>query len=106
MNTDNMAQSFNCGDFTQTEIQMQTSMKQTHEATCNKCQSYPILGIRYKCSVCRNYDLCPSCESKTDHPHPFIQLKRADQAPADRMIDKAVGVSEYPAKCEVELSLL
>jgi len=37
----------------------------------------PIQGIRYKCTVCPDYDLCTSCEQKNLHPrsHPLIKLK-------------------------------
>lgn len=31
------------------------------EMICNGCQS-EIKGIRYKCSVCENFDFCENCE--------------------------------------------
>lgn len=40
-----------------------------------------IVGIRYKCSVCNNYDLCSRCEATSDHPHPFLKIKHPSQAP-------------------------
>jgi len=35
------------------------------------------VGARYKCTVCPDYDLCASCESKNIHPesHPLLKLK-------------------------------
>lgn len=40
---------------------------------CDKCGMFPIIGYRYKCPVCKNYDLCQNCEeinSQTgEHPH-------------------------------------
>ena len=29
-----------------------------HEAKCNICKEYPIVGFRYRCLKCFNYDLC------------------------------------------------
>ena len=31
---------------------------------CHKCFKNPIVGYRYKSSVCDNYDLCSDCEEK------------------------------------------
>jgi len=48
---------------------------------CDGCGEGPIVGIRYKCSVCPDFDYCERCEARIDHPHPFIKLKTPDQAP-------------------------
>lgn len=31
------------------------------EVTCDRCKVSPIRGIRYRCSMCPNYDLCEDC---------------------------------------------
>ena len=40
---------------------------------CEKCFKEPIIGYRYKCIQCDNYNLCQDCEEKNaineDHPH-------------------------------------
>ena len=48
---------------------------------CDGCDMSPIVGVRYKCSVCQNFDLCSTCEELANHPHPFIKINTSDQAP-------------------------
>ena len=55
--------------------------KVTHcGVTCDGCNTYPIRGIRYKCSTCRDYDLCENCMSKGFHKeHPFTKMEKPIQ---------------------------
>ena len=50
---------------------------------CEKCSQEPIVGNRYKCSICDNYNLCEKCEeenSKTDeHLHNFIKIRKEEK---------------------------
>jgi hypothetical protein len=46
---------------------------------CDGCGEGPIVGIRYKCSVCPDFDYCERCEARIEHPHPFIKLKTPNQ---------------------------
>ena len=57
-------------------------------AICNCC---PVIGIRYKCSVCPDYNCCSKCEVKSTHPHPFIKLKQyqAESAKPFKTVGKA-----------------
>lgn len=32
-----------------------------HQAKCNICKDYPILGFRYRCLKCFNFDMCQNC---------------------------------------------
>jgi len=45
--------------------------------TCDGCGVVPIKGVRFKCLVCPNYDLCGPCEAKNTHPssHTLLKLK-------------------------------
>ncbi len=53
-----------------------------HGVCCDGCQVNPIVGNRYKCSVCQDFDFCSNCEEKIDHLHPFLKIKSAGGAPA------------------------
>ncbi|CAG8743851.1 1087_t:CDS:2, partial [Funneliformis caledonium] len=47
-----------------------------HPAYCNVCNKY-IVGIRYKCGHCDNYDIYSNCEtSNHNRDHVFIKIKR------------------------------
>lgn len=48
---------------------------------CNNCGAIPIIGSRYKCSVCLNYDFCQICEKTTPHSHPFIKIPTPELTP-------------------------
>ena len=41
---------------------------------CAQCGIYPIVGIRYKCTVREDFNLCASCESKDIPLHPMFKL--------------------------------
>lgn len=32
-----------------------------HQAKCNSCKQYPIVGLRYRCLRCFNFDMCQAC---------------------------------------------
>ncbi|CAF1081702.1 unnamed protein product [Rotaria sordida] len=38
-----------------------------HEAQCNVCKAYPVIGMRYRCLRCFNFDLCQTCFFTGDH---------------------------------------
>ena len=43
---------------------------------CDGCGMLPILGWRYKCSICDDFNLCENCEERIGrkHNHPFIKI--------------------------------
>lgn len=45
--------------------------------SCSICQANPICGVRYKCSEC-SVNLCESCESTSDHEHPFFKIRNPE----------------------------
>lgn len=55
----------------------------THEnIKCDSCGVSPIIGIRFKCGIREDFDLCEKCEEKEVQPYPMIKISNPDQAPA------------------------
>ena len=52
---------------------------------CNGCGMNPIVGNRFKCSICDNFDFCEKCENlnKDKHLHPFIKIYSPQVAPIE-----------------------
>ena len=51
--------------------------------TCDGCGAFPIVGIRYKCAVCDDFDFCEECEKKKgeEHNHPFLKIYEPKMTP-------------------------
>jgi len=71
--------------------------KVVHGVECSLC-SQNIIGIRYKCTVCHNYDLCTSCEEKDMHDitHPRIKIRVPVSCAS--MADQSVSTDSLSAK--------
>lgn len=56
---------------------------------CNGCGANPIIGNRFKCAVCDNFDYCEKCENlnKDSHNHPFIKIYKPETAPIEIKCD-------------------
>ena len=50
---------------------------------CNKCGMRNIVGCRFKCTVCNDFDLCEKCEAKYggEHLHPFLKVYEPQTMP-------------------------
>jgi hypothetical protein len=48
---------------------------------CDGCNVNPIIGVRYKCSICKDFDFCQECEENKNHPHAFLKIKKSGTAP-------------------------
>jgi len=45
---------------------------------CDGCDMFPIVGIRYKCAECPDFDFCEECEETKEHPHVFLKIKESN----------------------------
>ncbi|KYQ93969.1 hypothetical protein DLAC_04860 [Tieghemostelium lacteum] len=55
--------------------QLQQHNTSVHKGVkCDGCDIYPIIGERFKCIACDNYDLCLTCKQKGDAVHPTTHL--------------------------------
>ena len=50
---------------------------------CDGCGSFPIIGCRFKCAVCPDFDYCEECEKKLSekHNHPFLKIYEPKMRP-------------------------
>ena len=51
--------------------------------TCDGCGVFPIIGCRYKCAICEDFDFCEECEKKygEEHSHPFLKIYEPKMTP-------------------------
>ena len=67
----------------QEEESKETTGPVVHDRVCcDGCNVSPIVGHRYKCSVCQDFDFCSNCEETKEHPHAFLKIRKAGGAPA------------------------
>lgn len=51
---------------------------------CSYCFMRPIVGARFKCKVCENYNLCETCfYTPYDHQHNFVRIAEPGSFPSD-----------------------
>jgi hypothetical protein len=65
-------------------IEEENKNTQIHNGfSCIICKQNPKIGIRYKCSVCKDYDICENCEIKqsSNHEHPFLKIRSSEVNP-------------------------
>jgi hypothetical protein len=70
---------------------------------CDGCGCNPIVGVRYKCAVRDDFDLCESCEASGNYDmgHPMLKINTPAQAPAAIMVVLKEG-QQTEAEAETE----
>ena len=50
---------------------------------CDGCNMEPIIGNRYNCTICKDFDYCDACEEKfrDEHKHPFLKIYKPSMDP-------------------------
>ena len=43
---------------------------------CDECDGHPIVGVRWHCDTCPDYDICTPCKEKTTHEHPLTNIEK------------------------------
>ncbi len=84
---------------TKSDIEVKEENKFEHTmVTCDICKTKPIVGTRYKCCICDDFDLCSSCEAKGTHKdHPLIKLTKQDYDIEQQVKDNESALKFSPA---------
>ena len=65
---------------------------------CDKCGMKPIIGYRYNCLICPNYDLCENCMQKNnetrEHKHKFKRMGYKENKP-EEIMDYKFDIKDY-----------
>jgi hypothetical protein len=90
---------------------LMTSSTYVHShVTCDGCGVKPIVGHRYKCTICNDFDYCEKCEEKFSsiHPHPFLKIRRQENAPIKIICAIPESVPEFvqPKEEKKEINVL
>jgi len=72
------------------EFPQQTGETVHHGITCDGCDMFPIVGVRYKSVLRADFDLCENCEKDHDPKDPLIKIK----TPVEDM-ELLPGLSEF-----------
>ena len=71
------------GTIPEPDPKVNNKVKKVHPGiVCNSCGNN-IIGIRYKCTICHNFDYCEKCEEqdKGRHGHPFLKIIKPEMCP-------------------------
>lgn len=79
-----------------------------HDGTmCDTCRQQPIIGIRWKCAECTNYDLCTTCYHGDKH-HLRHRFYRITTPGSERFVNPALfdkrGLLRTSANTELRAS--
>lgn len=74
---------------------------------CSGCGMENIVGTRYKCTVCPNFNFCEVCEEYTEHDdnHVFLKIKEpvSSEENLEKKINDSIVIIEMDFKAEPEV---
>ena len=66
----------------------------THKGiSCSNCGMRDIVGIRYKCTTCPNFNLCENCEENIDHDDNHVMLKIKEPILSEKNLEQKINDS-------------
>lgn len=72
------------------------------QACCDGCYQLPLLGTRFKCSKCPNFDLCFSCRYTFPHKHEeFYAITTANQHKTKNCTSCFGRITDVIHKCKI-----
>ena len=84
--------------YNQQSYYRQNQIRQQHpQVVCDGCGMYPLVGSRYKCQSCPDYDLCAKCKNSGVHQQHNFNVVNDD----DNVLHRGVscdGCQMYPLK--------
>jgi len=77
---------------------------------CDGCNVTPIVGKRFKCTECKDFDFCEKCHSTQKHPHTLKAIERPHGCRfsdfwkqfAEKPVEKPVEKQEKPVEKQPE----
>ena len=57
---------------------------------CSICGKKDIVGIRYKCTICPNFNLCENCEENTEHDDNHVLLKIKEPILSEKNLEEKI----------------
>ncbi|KAF8521601.1 cysteine proteinase [Hysterangium stoloniferum] len=66
----------------------------SHPVICDGCRVNPVIGPRYNCLVCYDYDLCDACHLSGAHPPEHQMLRIETPADAEDLDEPALSEGE------------
>lgn len=64
--------------YSQPPVSQQQNTSHYHRVICGVC-SQMVVGPRYKCTICQNFDLCAICEARGNHSeHIMMRLPNGE----------------------------
>jgi len=88
-----------CSPISSPQIKRKVEVENSHNVNCSLC-SNKIYGIRWKCTVCPNYDLCNICEHNHPRSHPLIRIVEELPLRSEVVFSVCTGLNQLNQKID------